>query len=174
MMPLTWSLNMKCDWNLMRKIILAIEGTPNGTATQLTFDGYGPEEVDYHVSLVVEAGLARTKLLTKGYPYGGVLIHVLTFPGQEFAELARDEVRWANAMAQDNGAKTLDTLKHRLTKPASRITGEPAKEQPESVRATHEIGGEAALPAGEPEGRFPDKVAEIGRPLLLLCWTRIE
>jgi hypothetical protein len=115
---------MKLDWNLMRKIVLAVEDTPIGTVQrQPSVNGVSADEVGYHVHLLLEAGLARGNDVTNvGHTHPHASISGLTSAGHEFAELVRGETRWSDAMAEARrtGAITLDRLKHLLATPNPR------------------------------------------------------
>jgi hypothetical protein len=51
---------MKLDLNLMRRIVLTVEDTAGMVAhNQPAVDGYGRDQIGYHVYLLVEKGLAR-------------------------------------------------------------------------------------------------------------------
>lgn len=106
---------MKPDWNLMRKVLLAVEGSP---ARNVKIDGYSQDETGYHSHLLVEAGLARGSDVTNmGNLLPQALITSLTLSGHQFAELMRDDVRWQQAMleAHERGmALTLDAIKRLL------------------------------------------------------------
>ena len=54
------TLHMKRDLDLLRKIILALEAHEHGFAPQeLQVEGYSKEQIDFHVYLLGEAGLAK-------------------------------------------------------------------------------------------------------------------
>ena len=86
---------MRRDMELIRKIVLAIEDHPNGTAPELQFDGYDSSQIGYHSYLMVESGLAIgcdvTILDSLGPEW---IINHLTTAGHEFAESARNEYVW--------------------------------------------------------------------------------
>ena len=109
---------MKRDLELIRKMILAIEDAPFGYAPELSIDGYTPIQVGYHAYLLVDAGLARGHdVATMGSVGPDVLITSLTWAGHEFAEAARDEIRWKKAMGivkEKSGTITMDLLKQLL------------------------------------------------------------
>ena len=79
--------------------------------------GYRPQEVSYHAHLLIEAGLAQGFSVRNHYPPQAFIMG-LTGTGREFAVLARDELRWNDAVAQarSTGSVKLDTLKQFLFK----------------------------------------------------------
>ena len=91
---------MKRDWDLIRKMILAIEDHPAGWApSDLSFDGYTQGQVGYHAYLLVDAGLAKgedASVIGSEGPRG--FITSLTWAGHEFADAARDDSRWKKAL----------------------------------------------------------------------------
>ncbi|MGA2713572.1 MAG: DUF2513 domain-containing protein [Bryobacteraceae bacterium] len=116
---------MKPDWNLMRQIVLAVENST--TAGLPAIDGYSQDEVGYHAHLLIGAGLAEGYSVgNNGHRYPHDFISSLTADGHEFAELARDDARWSDAMARARsaGAVTFDILKHLLANPRRGIADE--------------------------------------------------
>lgn len=109
---------MKRDLELIRKMVLAIEDSPSSCAPELSFDGYTPEQINYHAYLLIDAGLAQGDEVTVfGSDIPQAEIERLTWPGHEFAEAARNDTRWTKAMGivQDKGGNiTLDVLKQLL------------------------------------------------------------
>ena len=110
---------MKRDMELIRKILLAIEDSPTGYAPRdLAIDGYTAEQFGYHAHLMLEAGLVRGADATTRSSGPNATIFGLTWKGHEFAEAARDESRWKNAMGivkEKGGSITMDVLKDLLT-----------------------------------------------------------
>jgi hypothetical protein len=111
---------MKRDMELIRKIVLALEGAPTGYAPdELDIEGYTPDEVGYHSYLIMDAGLAegdRIDHMGSDSPEAKLLN--LTWAGHEFADVARNESRWNEAMdivQEKGGAVTLSVLTQLLT-----------------------------------------------------------
>jgi len=106
---------MKRDLDLIRKMLLAIEGAPSGYAPNLTFAGYTDEQVGYHAYLLIDAGLARgADITTHGSEGPEAIVQSLTWEGHEFIDAARDDSRWQKAksiIAEKGGGITLDLLK---------------------------------------------------------------
>ena len=123
---------MKRDFDLFRKILLFVENAPSGFAPTIVLDGYSGAEIGYHAHLLIEAGLARGVDVTNlGSTAPESLITNLTWAGHEFAELARDQSRWEQAMsllrAEGRGV-TFDELKRLLSSPP------PARDAPTKAR----------------------------------------
>jgi hypothetical protein len=100
-------------------MVLAIEDAPSGWAPELSFDGYTEAQIGYHAYPLIDAGLARgsdASTMGSGAPEG--FVTSLTWAGHEFAEAARDDTRWKEAMGivtEKGGSITLDVLKQLLT-----------------------------------------------------------
>jgi hypothetical protein len=93
---------MKPNFDLIRLSVLAVADMPIGT-TQLQplIDGHSPEEIGFHVHLLIEEGLAPgTDIRSAGHSHECAFISGLTIEGREFANLARDATRWNDAMAE--------------------------------------------------------------------------
>lgn len=105
---------MKRDWELIRKIVLAVEDHPTGIAPDLRIDGYSQDAVGYHAYLLMDAGLARgaeSTSMSDSSPQA--LLMNLTWAGHDFADKARDESRWKSVMrlVEDRGGSiTVDIL----------------------------------------------------------------
>jgi hypothetical protein len=84
----------------------------------LSVAGYTPSQVGYHAYLLVHAGLARgVETTTHGSEGPSAMITNLTWAGHEFAEAARDDMRWEKAMAivtEKGDAITFEVLKQLL------------------------------------------------------------
>jgi hypothetical protein len=86
---------MKRDMDLIRKILLEVEGSPSDKDFEdLKIDGYTDEEVEYHAWLLIDAKLAHgyVTLPDVGYPHPEV--KCLSWSGHEFLDAARDDTRW--------------------------------------------------------------------------------
>jgi hypothetical protein len=101
-------------------MVLAIEDNPAGYAPDaLAIDGYTQDQIDYHAYLLIDAGYAA------GRDTGGLrstgpqaVVTRLTWEGHEFAEAARDDSRWRQAMGvvkDKGGSITIDLLKQLLS-----------------------------------------------------------
>lgn len=91
---------MKRDWDLVRAILLTVEGlSPDESLDDLSIAGFDGRVVDHHVALMIEAGLLH------GESYGsmdtavsGHTITGLTWAGHDFLDKARNDVLWRKAM----------------------------------------------------------------------------
>jgi hypothetical protein len=106
---------MKRDMNLVRSIVLALEGNAAGFAPKdLPIEGYSKEEIGYHIYIMLEAGLVRgADVTTYGSSSPEAIATSLTWAGHEFADAARDPKRWQRALEiakEKAGSVTLDVL----------------------------------------------------------------
>jgi hypothetical protein len=93
---------MQRDMDLVRTILIRIEAHPSGWAVEpFGIVGYTPEEVGYHVRIMMEDGLiegARVTPRVAGGVFRGKPL-CLTWMGHEFLDLARDQNRWNQGKA---------------------------------------------------------------------------
>jgi hypothetical protein len=106
---------MKRNMELIRKIMLAVEGHEHGFAPrELEIEGHSEEEVNYHNYLIVDAGLAEgVDVTTRGSESPEYIIRHLTSRGHDFCDAAGEPSRWQKAMtkiAAVGGSVTLKTL----------------------------------------------------------------
>jgi uncharacterized protein DUF2513 len=110
---------MTRDMDLIRKMVLAMEDAPGGSAPAFDFDGYTPEQIGYHAHLMFQAGLAAGDDLTNTDSVAPLAsLRFLTWEGHEFAAASRDESRWKTAMdtvKQKGGTITIGVLTQLLT-----------------------------------------------------------
>ena len=87
---------MQRDWDLVRKILLAVEaqGTVNGRVEQTSIQGYDEENVVYHMEIMDEAGLIKTwaTRTQDKPPYRAALS--MTWDGHEFLDKIRKDNLW--------------------------------------------------------------------------------
>jgi DNA-binding HxlR family transcriptional regulator len=84
---------MKRDLELMRQILLDLEARGSYTNwLDVDIEDYSPEQMDYHLELLVEAGLIRRRASERQLPRW--LPVRLTWEGHEFLDAARDQRRW--------------------------------------------------------------------------------
>jgi DNA-binding transcriptional ArsR family regulator len=84
---------MKRDMDLIRRILMDIEESPEATGYQwldLSIEGHSPEEVSYHVKLLDEAGLIEAEDLTDTAGFD-VRPKRLTWSGHEFIDAVRKD-----------------------------------------------------------------------------------
>lgn len=107
---------MQLDMDLIRRILMEVEGGHHGSWIELNIEGYSADEVSYHVMQLAQAGLITAiddngldENISKGWVPTG-----LTWSGHEFLRAARDDNRWQRAkrmMAQSGKEISLELLK---------------------------------------------------------------
>ena len=89
---------MQRDIDLIRKILLDLEQKGAYTSwMEVDIEEYSPEQMDYHLELMIEAGLISARA-----SQGGFSRHLplrLAWEGHEFLDLARDTARWKKVKA---------------------------------------------------------------------------
>lgn len=86
---------MKRDWDVVRKILLAVEAqeTSSGRVEPTSIQGYDEENVVYHMKIMDEAGLIETwSSATHSGPYRAALS--MTWEGHEFLDQIRQDTMW--------------------------------------------------------------------------------
>ena len=84
---------MERDIDLIRQILLDLEkGGAYTNWMDIDIEAYSPEQMDYHLELLVEAGLLSVRPSERGHSRW--LPVRLTWDGHEFLDVARDESRW--------------------------------------------------------------------------------
>ncbi len=110
---------MRREMDLIRDLMLVLEALPEspGGVHQLTpgegvlaIDGFGTDEVAYHLKLVEEAKLIQTFQASYG---GDVLFDRLSWSGHDFVDSVRSPEVWAKTKkgAEAAGGFTVDLLK---------------------------------------------------------------
>lgn len=109
---------MKRDFELIRKILLEVEGKAAYKKPIMKFhvDGYTHDEINYQLYLLKQSGLIDALDLTDS---GGQNFYVnsLTWEGHEFLDAARDNGIWEKAKSQLKekiSGISFDILKHIL------------------------------------------------------------
>ncbi|MDO9453367.1 MAG: DUF2513 domain-containing protein [Stagnimonas sp.] len=90
---------MKRDMDLVRAILLELEQHKHGNAPDnFALEGYPEEQVDYHVYLLMQAGLVEGHTAdVSGSPSPIGVPHNLTWTGHEFIDNAREANIWQQA-----------------------------------------------------------------------------
>lgn len=92
---------MRMNVELLRRILLAAESSPSGILQKaIEVEGYSQGDIDYHSSLIIDAGLAIGTIgewEDRENPL--VVLHRLTYKGHEFIEAARNEFIWDEALS---------------------------------------------------------------------------
>ena len=84
---------MQRDIDLIRQILLELEAQSAYTNwMDIDIEAYSPEQMDYHLELLIEAGLLNVRTSERGHSRW--LPVRLTWEGHEFLDAARDELRW--------------------------------------------------------------------------------
>ncbi|MCH8876710.1 MAG: DUF2513 domain-containing protein [Chloroflexi bacterium] len=108
---------MKRDMDLVRKILLRLEGVPfEERSSEIDMQGYDQQTVSFHIMLLDEAGLV------KGIDASGVaeiywFADRLTWEGYEFLEASKDDENWKRAtslVASKGGGMVFEVLKQVL------------------------------------------------------------
>jgi len=89
---------MQRDIDLIRSILLDLEARGSYTDwLDVDVEAYSPEQVDYHLELLIEAGFvvvpASGRELSRRHPLR------LTWDGHEFLDAARNDMRWHRVKA---------------------------------------------------------------------------
>jgi hypothetical protein len=106
---------MKRDWELVREMLLEIEGLDKGHHFfPLSTHEHSGDSVAYHLHLLEQAGLVEC---ADHRPLSGELVRIgkaLTLPGHDLLDLIRDENLWLVKKAfliEHLGGITIDALK---------------------------------------------------------------
>jgi hypothetical protein len=120
---------MKRDFDLIRKIMLAVEEQSSEASLQLPdllekIPGYDVPSMGYNIDLAVKAGLIEGE--THGYPISIALVSGLTWAGHDFLDDARSETVWNESKAKllkVGGSASLEILKAVLIKTSQSLLG---------------------------------------------------
>jgi hypothetical protein len=116
---------MKRDMDLVRKILFKMQSDEKRSSYgHLKIDGYSEQQVNYHMKIMAQAGLLHVDLMEMPMPTtpswqtsnAGISYYSISWDGQEFLDVARDNTRWdkaKDAMAQAGGF-ALDVMKQLL------------------------------------------------------------
>lgn len=124
---------MRRDMDLVRLLLLKLEAVDKGADALLTFDaydeeiaieGYEADQIDYHLSLIYEAGFvisgnSRSPRLMSG----DYMFQRLSWDGHEFLDTIRDPEVWRRTKngANKAGAWTLGLLRDLATAYAKQL-----------------------------------------------------
>ncbi|MEI6841653.1 MAG: DUF2513 domain-containing protein [Methanomicrobiales archaeon] len=89
---------MKRDMDLVRKILFAVENSPEEGIENFTIEPFSREQIIYHIRLLQDAELIEGTLV--GSDNAGILrygIDRMTWAGHEFLDACRNEGRWIKA-----------------------------------------------------------------------------
>jgi hypothetical protein len=87
---------MKRDWDLIRLLLLDLEGEQ-----EVDLSAYTEDEREYHRYLIADAGLAEgTPTTTLGKAHPTAYLFWLNWQGHDFLEAARNDSIWEKAKAK--------------------------------------------------------------------------
>jgi hypothetical protein len=85
---------MRRDMNLVRSILISLEGEEEDDLTEFT-----QEQIGYHNYLVMSSGLAYgVDMSSKADKYPSAILTSLTWEGHDFLDAARNETTWKKVM----------------------------------------------------------------------------
>lgn len=110
---------MKCDRNLVRKMLLEIENQESGYAPgNIVIEDYNQEQIRYHAYIMTQGGLIESISCTNLNSNSPQAIPKnLTWAGHEFIATARNDTLWKKAMNMVNekgGSITISALSQLL------------------------------------------------------------
>jgi hypothetical protein len=115
---------MQRDIDLVRLILLDLEARGSyADWLDIDIEAYSPEQMDYHLELLVEAGFLRVsstgRELARGHPVR------LTWEGHEFLDAVRSDSRWraVKALSEQVGGLPVATLRAALLEMARQEAG---------------------------------------------------
>ena len=83
--------------DLVRDLLIAIEGMGSGKAVIPQIDGRSDDEIGYHLKLLLEAGFLKG-VESKCHGSGTRVLPIsLTWQGHEFLDLSRNDTNWSKA-----------------------------------------------------------------------------
>ncbi len=89
---------MKRNPDLIRSILLKVEQSKDSLRiNDFSFDGFSPDEVKYHLNLLIEAGYLIGKVQYADDHIFFVHVSRLTWKGHDFVEASRSESIWKKA-----------------------------------------------------------------------------
>ncbi len=111
---------MKCDRNLVRKMLLEIENQESGYApVNIVIEDHNQEQIRYHAYIMTQGGLIESMNCTNLNSNSPQAIPKnLTWEGHEFIEAARNDTLWKKAMNMVNekgGSITISALSQLLS-----------------------------------------------------------
>ena len=106
---------MKRDWELIRKIMLAIEASPcDMQVSSFSIKDYDPEIVGYHIKLLSDALLVEAINSSSDETMYEYYAQDLTLAGHEFLDNIRSDTNWnkINTLIKSKGGElTFETIK---------------------------------------------------------------
>jgi len=105
---------MQRDLELIKEILFFIEKKKNSFPEPIKILNYSEDDVDYHCTLLLDAGYIEAQVLG----YGSVFPKRLTNRGHDFLDAARDPGIWKKAkdtITKHGGSFTMEIVKTVLT-----------------------------------------------------------
>jgi hypothetical protein len=110
---------MQRDMDLVRELLLKLESLPmrpgavvliSGNDAELAVPGHSADEIEYHLSLIREAGLVESP--GSQLACGGISFRRLTWEGHNFLDSVRDPLIWRETKegAKKAGGFSIDLL----------------------------------------------------------------
>ncbi|MCJ2043501.1 DUF2513 domain-containing protein [Methylobacterium sp. J-078] len=126
---------MKRDMGLIRELLLKLEdlektshefATINSSEPELQVDGFQSDQIDYHVSLLYEAGLITSGTDTDLMMDGTWIFRRLTWAGHDFLDTVRDPEVWKRTKsgASKLGGLAFEGIKNMATAYAKHVAKE--------------------------------------------------
>ena len=107
---------MKREWDLVRSVLLRLEGAPAGTMVMATDFGpdYDDQIVSYHMAMMKDAGLIDARVMVGQGVYMRGIALALKWEGHEFLDGIRKDESWdkVKSTAKSKGVdRTFDVIK---------------------------------------------------------------
>ena len=126
---------MKRDMGLIRGLLLKLEDlekkshevvTISSSEAELEVEGYEPGQIDYHMSLLYEAGLITSGIDTDMMMDGTWVFRRLTWAGHDFLDTVRDPEVWKRTKsgASKLGGLAFEGVKNMATAYAKHVAKE--------------------------------------------------
>ena len=111
---------MKRDMDLVRELLLYLErSSKESTRKRVAVDGHSREETNYHLLLLLDAGLIEGRRI-KSFQGNAVLVERMTWAGHDFLEAIRPPGVWHRVQKKiaPLGGATFDIVKKLATEAA--------------------------------------------------------
>ena len=121
---------MTRDFDLIRKILIAVQAEPAGSVLySVNIDNeYNENVVNEHIDLLVDGGLLKGQVLRPLDEIVSFTVYGLTWQGHDFIQATGNETLWNKAgdiVKDKGGAITFDLLKELVTSLARNALGLP-------------------------------------------------
>lgn len=98
---------MKRDWDVVRKILIALEDSEHAHSDLQSVEGVDKEQFMYHAGLLIDAGLVEGRVISAMVgPVAAILIR-MTWSGHEFLDSIRPKPIW-DKIKSDARSKGID------------------------------------------------------------------